>query len=127
MNLSSIRLSGSSYHLYLWNSRSGHVFASRLYFLVSTGALRNLNSNYIFYCSDFKLAKFSALPFSKSIFVSLASFDLVHSGKDRALCAQKRGLAIMFLLLMISLVIHGVYLMKRKYEFLEIFLILELS
>ncbi|TXG53094.1 hypothetical protein EZV62_022263 [Acer yangbiense] len=48
-------------------------------FLVSTGALGNLQSHDISDCSGCKLAKFSALPFNQSISSSLAPFDLVHS------------------------------------------------
>jgi Pol polyprotein/gag-pre-integrase-like protein len=79
VDLSSFRLSSSSSPFYLWHSRLGHVSASRLRFLTSTGALGPLNSHDISDCSGCKLAKFSALPFQNSVSSSFAPFDLVHS------------------------------------------------
>jgi hypothetical protein len=78
-DLSSFRLSLSSSSFYLWHSRLGHVLSSRLRFLTSTGALGNLKTCYISDCSGCKLAKFSALPFNRSISVSSSPFDLIHS------------------------------------------------
>jgi hypothetical protein len=79
VDLSSFRLSLSSSSFYLWHSRLGHVSSSRLRFLASTGALGNLKTCDIFYCSGCKLTKFSALPFNRSISVSSSPFDLIHS------------------------------------------------
>lgn len=78
VDLSSFRLSRSSSDFYLWHNRLGHVSASRLQFLASTGALGTLKSHDISDCNC-KLAKFSALPFSKSISFSHTPFNLVHS------------------------------------------------
>jgi hypothetical protein len=78
-DLSSFRLSLSSSSFYLWHSRLGHVSSSRLRFLASTGALGNLKTCDISDCSGCKLAKFSALPFNRSISVSSSPFDLIHS------------------------------------------------
>ncbi|KAJ9548119.1 hypothetical protein OSB04_020662 [Centaurea solstitialis] len=79
VDLSSFRLSHSSSVFYLWHVRLGHVSASRLQFLASTGALGQLKSCDISDCSGCKLAKFSTLPFNKSMSCSFAPFDLVHS------------------------------------------------
>ncbi|XP_062086978.1 uncharacterized protein LOC133793695 [Humulus lupulus] len=79
VDLSSFRLSPSSSSFYLWHSRLGHVSTSRLRFLASTRTLGDLQVYDISDCSGYKLAKFSALPFSKSTSCSVAPFDLVHS------------------------------------------------
>ena len=79
VDLSSFRLSLSFSSFYLWHSRLGHVSSSRLRFLASTGALGNLKTCDISDCSGCKLAKFSALPFNRSISVSSSPFDLIHS------------------------------------------------
>jgi len=79
VDLSSFRLSLSSSSFYLWHSRLGHVSSSRLRFLASTGALGNLKTCDISDCSGCKLAKFSTLPFNRSISVSSSPFDLIHS------------------------------------------------
>jgi hypothetical protein len=79
VDLSSFHLSLSSSSFYLWHSRLGHVSSSRLRFLASTGALGNLKTCDISDCSGCKLAKFSALPFNQSIYVSSSPFDLIHS------------------------------------------------
>jgi len=79
VDLSSFRLSLSSSSFYLWHSHLGHVSSSRLRFLASTGALGNLKTCDISYCSGCKLVKFSALPFNRSISVSSSPFDLIHS------------------------------------------------
>jgi len=79
VDLSSFHLSLSSSSFYLWHSRLGHVSSSHLRFLTSTGALRNLKTCDISDCSGYKLAKFSALPFNRSISVSSLPFDLIHS------------------------------------------------
>lgn len=69
VDLSSFRLSRSSSDFYLWHSRLGHVSASRLQFLASTGVLGHIKSYDISDCSGCKLAKFFALPFNKSLSV----------------------------------------------------------
>jgi len=78
-DLSSFRMSPSSSSFYLWHSRLEHVLSSRLRFLASTGALENLKTCDISDCSGYKLAKFSVLPFNRSIFVSSSPFDKIHS------------------------------------------------
>jgi hypothetical protein len=78
VDLSSFRLSISSSSFYLWHSHLGHVSSSRLRILASTGALGNLKTCDISDCSGCKLAKFSALPFNRSISVSSSPFDLIH-------------------------------------------------
>jgi hypothetical protein len=54
-------------------SRSCFVFSFKIF-----GALKNLNTCDISDCSRCKLAKFSTLPFNRSIFVSSSPFDLIH-------------------------------------------------
>jgi hypothetical protein len=56
--------------LLLWHSRLGHVLFSRLRFLASMGALGKLKTCDISDCSGCKLAKFSILPFNRSVSVS---------------------------------------------------------
>jgi len=46
---------------------------------ITTRALENLKTCDISDCSGCKLAKFSVLPFNRSIYVSYSSFDLIHS------------------------------------------------
>ena len=58
---------------------SWSCFSVSFIVLASTGAIGNLKTHNISNCSAFKLTKFSALPFCKSISFSLAPFDLVHS------------------------------------------------
>jgi hypothetical protein len=79
VDLSSFHLSLSSSSFYLWHSHLGHVSSSRLRFLASTRALGNLKTCDISDCSGCKLAKFSALPFNRSISISSSPFDLIHS------------------------------------------------
>ena len=79
VDLSSFLLSSSSSSFYLWHFHLGHVSGSRLKYLASTRALGKLKTHDISDCCGCKLAKFSALPFYKSVFVSLAPFDLIHS------------------------------------------------
>jgi len=78
VDLSSFCLSLSSSSFYLWHSRLVHVLSSRLRFLASIRALENLKTCDISDCSGCKLAKFSALPFNRSISVSSSPFDLIH-------------------------------------------------
>jgi hypothetical protein len=73
--------------------------------LASTGALGNLKTCDISDCSGCKLAKFSALPFNRSISVSSSPFDLVHSDVWGPSPVATKD--IMSLLLMIILVIVG--------------------
>ena len=74
---SSFRFSSSSSSFYLWHSYLGYVLSSCLRFLVFIGALGNLQTCDIFYCSGCKLAKFFALPFNQTIFISSSPLDLI--------------------------------------------------
>ncbi|XP_023762077.1 uncharacterized protein LOC111910474 [Lactuca sativa] len=76
VDLSSFRLNPSSSPFYLRHSRLGHVSASRLQFLVSTGVLGFLKFDDTSDCCGCKLGKFSALPFNKSVTRSVAPFDI---------------------------------------------------
>jgi hypothetical protein len=63
-----------------------------LRFLASTRALENLQTCDISDCSGYKLAKFSALPFNRSIFVFSSPFDLIHFDVwGSSLVATKKG------------------------------------
>jgi len=68
----------TSSQIQLCKTSLGHVSSSRLRFLASIGALENLKTCDIFYYSECKLAKFSALSFNRSISVSSSPFDLIH-------------------------------------------------
>ena len=98
IDLSSFRLSPSSSSFYLCHSCLGHVSFSCLKFLVSNGALGKLQTHDV---SDCKLAKFSALPFNRSVYVSFSPFDLIHYD----VWGPSEGLDIIFLLLMTILAI----------------------
>lgn len=69
-----------------------------------TGALGNLRIDYISDYSGYKLAKFYALPFNKSISISVVAFNLVHYDVWRpSLVTAKGGYAHYY----------QVFLMKR--------------
>jgi len=61
------------------------AFPSRSCFIISFEifgihmSFRKFETCDIFYCNRCKLAKFSALPFNRSISVSSSPFDLIHS------------------------------------------------
>lgn len=55
--LSSFHLKSLSSSFYIWNSRLGHVFASRLMYLPFSVALEKLQINNILDCRGYKLAK----------------------------------------------------------------------
>ena len=79
IDFSSFRLSSSSSSFYLWHSHLGYVLFSRLKFLASTGSLGKLKTHDVSDCSGCKLAKFSALPFNRSVSISSSLFNLIHS------------------------------------------------
>jgi len=121
-DLSSFRLSLSSSSFYLWHSRLGHVLFSLLRFLASTGALGNLKTCDISDCSGCKLAKFSALPFNRSISFSSSPFDLIHSDVWRpSLVSIKEGSRYYVSFINDHTRYCWVYLMKHRSEFLEIY------
>jgi len=98
VDLSSFRLSLSSSSFYLWHTRLRHVSSSRLRFLASTGALGNLKTCDISDCSGCKLAKFSVLPFNRSISISSSPFDLIYSDVwGPSPVATKRRVSILYL------------------------------
>ena len=122
VDLSSFRLSPSSSSFYLWHSRLGHVSSSRLRFLASTGALGNLQTCDISDCSGCKLAKFSALPFNRSISVSSSPFDLIHSDVwGPSPVATKGGSRYYVSFIDDHTRYCWVYLMKHRSEFFEIY------
>ncbi|CAH9078365.1 unnamed protein product, partial [Cuscuta europaea] len=67
---SSFRLDHTSSPFYLWHSRLGHLSSDRLKILAQSGHLGNLSIGDISECSGCKLAKMSALLFSKSASIS---------------------------------------------------------
>ena len=122
IDLSSFRLSLSSSSFYLWHSRLGHISSSRLRFLASTRALENLKTCDIYDCSGCKLAKFSALPFNRSIYVSSLPFDLIHFDVwGPSLVATKGGSRYYISFIDDHTRYWWVYLMKHRYEFFEIY------
>lgn len=73
------------------------------------------DSWHLFYCCNCKFAKFSALHFLKSVSMSLAPFDLVHSHVWGASPAPRKvGLSIMSLLLLIVVVFVEFILWSRE-------------
>ncbi|TXG60844.1 hypothetical protein EZV62_012207 [Acer yangbiense] len=123
VDLSSFRLSSSSSSFYLWHSHLGHVSASHLKYLASTGALENLQTHDIFYCSGCKLAKFSTLPFNQSISSSLSPFDLVHSDVWGPSSVTTKGGSGYYVSFIDDYTRYcWVYLMKRRSDFLSIYL-----
>jgi len=120
--LSSFRLNSSSYSFYLWHSRLRHVSAYRLRYLASTGALGKLQTSDISNCCRCKLAKFSALPFNKSVSVSHSPFDLVHSGVwGPSLVFTKGGSRYYVSFIDDYSRYCWVYLMKNRSEFFDIY------
>jgi transposase InsO family protein len=121
-DLSSFRLSLSYSSFYLWHSRLGHVSSSRLRFLASTRALGNLKTCDIFYCSGCKLAKFSTLPFNRSISVSSSPFDLIHSDVWGPSPVSTKGRSRYYVSFIDDHTRYcWVYLMKHRSEFFEIY------
>ena len=122
VDLSSFRLSHSSSDFYLWHSRLGHVSASRLQFLASTGALGQLKTCDISACSGCKLAKFSALPFNKSLSCSFAPFDLVHSDVWGPSPVSSKGGSTYYVSFIDDYTRYTwVFLMKRRSDFLLVY------
>ncbi|KAJ9557693.1 hypothetical protein OSB04_012307, partial [Centaurea solstitialis] len=122
VDLSSFRLSHSSSVFYLWHVCLGHVSASRLQFLASTGALGQLKSCDISDCSGCKLAKFSALPFNKSMSCSSAPFDLVHSDVWGPSPVSSKGGSKYYVSFIDDYTRYTwVFLMKRRSDFLLVY------
>ena len=122
VDLFSFRLSPSSSSFYLWHSRLGHVSASRLRFLASTGTLGDLQTHKISDCSGFKLAKFSTLPFNRSTSYSIAPFDLVHSDVwEPSPIATKGGSRYYVSFIDDHTRFCWVYLMKHRSNFFDIY------
>jgi len=122
VDFSSFHLSLSSSSFYLWHSHLGHVSSSCLRFLVSIRALENLKTCDISDCSRCKLAKFSALPFNWSIFVSSSPFDLIHSDIWKPFpVATKRGSRYYVSFIDDHTRYCWVYLMKHRSKFFEIY------
>ncbi|CAL8092397.1 unnamed protein product [Prunus armeniaca] len=118
IDLSSFCLSPKSSNFYLWHSRLGHVSGSRLKYLVSTGALGNFNCHDISDCSGCKLAKFSALPSTRSSSISLAPFDLIHSDVWGPTPISSKGGARYYVSFIDDYSRYcWIYLMKRRYDF----------
>jgi hypothetical protein len=122
VDLFSFCLSLSSSSFYLWHSRLDHISSSRLRFLASTGALGNLKTCDILNCSGCKLAKFSALPFNRSISVSSSPFDLIYSDIwGPSPVAIKGGSRYYVSFIHDHTRYCWVYLMKHRPEFFEIY------
>ena len=91
-------------------------------FLASIGALGKLQTHDVSDCSGCELAKFSALPFNQSIFVSSSPFDLIHSDVWRPSPIPTKG-GSRYYVSFIDDHTHycRVYLMKHRFEFFEIY------
>jgi len=123
VDLSSFRLSLSSSSFYLWHSCLGHVSSSRLRFLASTEALGNLKTCDISDCSGCKLAKFSTLPFNRSISVSSSPFDLIHSDVWGPSPVSTKGGSRYYVSFIDDHTRYcWVYLMKHRFEFFGIYI-----
>ena len=122
IDLSSFHLSPLSSEFYLWHSRLGHVSVSRLNFLASSGVLGHLNSCDISDCSGCKLAKFSALPFNKSMSCSTAPFDIIHSDVWGPAPVSTKGGSTYYVSFIDDYTRYTwVYLMKRRSDFFDIY------
>jgi transposase InsO family protein len=90
--------------------------------LASTGALGNLKTCDISDCSGCKLAKFSALPFNRSISVSSSPFDLIHSDVWGPSPVSTKGGSRYYVSFIDDHTRYcWVYLMKHRSEFFEIY------
>ncbi|GFS40400.1 anaphase-promoting complex/cyclosome 2 [Actinidia rufa] len=76
--VSSFYLDQKSSPFFLWHSRLGHLSSERLKLLVKSGFLGNISVSDIFECNGYKLAKISALPFTRSLSISTSHFQIVH-------------------------------------------------
>lgn len=122
VNLSSFHLNSSSSSFYLWHSRLGHVSAPRLKYLVSKGSLGSLHSHDISDCSGCKLAKFSALPFNRSVSYSVAPFDLIHSDVWGPAPVSTKGGSRYYVSFIDDYTRYcWVYLMKHRSDFINIY------
>jgi len=108
VNLSSFRLSSSSTTFYLWHSCLGHIYASRLNFLASTGVLGSLDNHNTSDCSGCKLTFFLLYHLIKVFLLLLLLLILcILTCGDLFLYPPKEVLDIMSLLLMILFVSLG--------------------
>jgi hypothetical protein len=90
--------------------------------LASTGALGNLKTCDISDCRGCKLAKFSALPFNRSISISSSPFDLIHSDVwGPSLVTTKGGSRYYVFFIDDHTRYCWVCLMKHRSEFFEIY------
>ena len=91
-------------------------------FLASIGVLGPLKSSDISDCSGCKLAKFSALPFSKSLSFSSAPFDLIHSDVWGPSPIPTKGGSRYYVSFIDDCTRYSwVYLMKHRSDYLTIF------
>ena len=111
-----------SSEFHLSHSHLGHVFVSCLNFLASSGVLGHLNSCDISDCSGCKLAKFSALPFNKSMSCSTAPFDIIHSDVWGPAPVSTKGGSTYYVSFIDDYTRYTwVYLMKRRSDFFGIY------
>ncbi|XP_073136981.1 uncharacterized protein [Henckelia pumila] len=90
--------------------------------VAASRVLGHLESHDISDCSGCKLAKFSALPFYKSISFSIAPFDLVHSDVWGPYPVYTKGGSRYYVFFIDDFTHYTwVYLMKCKSDFLTIF------
>lgn len=118
-------LNSLSCSFYSQYSCLGYIFTSRLKYLVSTRTLKKLQNNDILDCYDCKFAKFSDLPFSKTISISYVPFDLIHLMYGFIIIhwfLSKVSTYIIFCLFMSILVIVN-FILWKLFCFLYIFII----
>jgi len=110
-------LNSSSSSFYLWHSLLGHVSASRLKYLASTGTLGELQTIDISDCCGCKL-----VAFNKSVSISNAPFDLVHSDVWGPSPILTKGGSRYYVSFIDDYTRYcWVYLMKNRYEFFDIY------
>ncbi|KAK0598489.1 hypothetical protein LWI29_035151 [Acer saccharum] len=91
VDMSSFRLSPSSTSFYLWHSRLGHVSASRLKFLASTGALGNLQNSL---SSPVPCTTNTDSPSSSSPSVPISPFPLHYSRRSQTIPSADTGTSL---------------------------------
>ena len=122
IDLSYFCLSPSPYSFCLWHSRLGHISFSRLKFLASTRDLGKLQTQDVYDYSGCKLAKFLALPFNRSVYVSSSPFDLIHSNVWGSSPVPTKGGSQHYVSFIDDHTSYcRVYLMKHHSKFFEIY------
>ena len=84
--------------------------------------MSDLQTHDISYYSGCKLAKFSTLPFSRSVSSSIAPFDLIHSNWVDPLLLPQKGGSIYYVSFIDDHTRYcWVYLLKRQSDFIHVY------